>query len=215
MLRNFHTLTGCALAATDGEIGKVREMYFDDANWTMRYLVVTAGSWLTGRDVLIAPRALGEVDAQSGIIAVRLTQEQIRNAPSIDSDQPVSRHFEQQYFQHYGWDPYWAMPGGAGMMLVPSALAPAPAFAPPPESAEDHLPEPAGDPHLRSSQEVRKYEIRAQDGELGHVSDFVLDDADWRIRYLVIATRNWLPGKHVLLAPEWIESISFSKRRSS
>jgi hypothetical protein len=213
MLRNFNTLMGCTLAASDGEIGKVREMYFDDHEWTMRYLVVTAGSWLTGRDVLIAPRTLGEIDAQNSAITVNLTQEQVRSAPSIDTDQPVSRQFEARYYQHYGWDPYWVAPGGTGMMLVPSALAPAPAFAPPPEDAEnlesDVPPEPEGDPRLRSSHKVRGYGIHAQDGEFGHVSDFVIDDADWRVRYLVIATRNWLPGKHVLVAPEWIERISY------
>jgi len=220
MMRSFHTLMGCTLAASDGEIGKVREMYFDDEHWTVRYLVVTAGSWFTGRDVLIAPRSLGAVDAQGGAIAVHLTKEQVRDAPPIESDQPVSRQYEERYFQHYGWDPYWAMPGGMGMLMPTAVLNPA-AFADegsvrPREGEVSENPqpdapsEPAGDRHLRSSHEVRGYGIHAQDGELGHVSDFILDDADWRIRYLVIATRDWLPGRHVLVAPEWIETISFS-----
>lgn len=209
MLRNFNTLTGCTLAASDGEIGNVREMYFDDHEWTIRYLVVTAGSWLTGRDVLIAPRTLGAIDAQDSTIAVRLTREQVRNAPSIDTDQPVSRQYEERYHQYYGWDPYWAIPGGAGMGMigygVPTAYLPGDSK----DRQTEAPPEPDGDPHLRSSQKVRGYGIRAQDGELGHVSDFVIDDADWRVRYLAIATRNWLPGKHVLIAPDWIERISY------
>ncbi len=207
MLRNLKTLMGYTLAASDGEIGKVREMYFDDQSWKVRYLVVTAGSWLAGRDVLIAPRALGDIDEQNAAIAVHLTQEQVRDAPSIDSDPPVSRQDEQKYFQYYGWDPYWVMPGAVtGMigMAMPGVVSPP--LATQAEVSEKAEP---GDRHLRSSQKVQDYGIRAQDGELGHISDFVIDDADWSVRYLVVATRNWLPGKHVLLAPDWVELISF------
>ncbi len=210
MLRNLKTLKGCTLAASDGEIGKVQEMYFDDQSWEVRYLVVTAGSWLTGRDVLIAPRALGEIDEQNAAIAVHLTQDQVRHAPSIDSDHPVSRQYEQKYFQYYGWDPYWVVPGG-GMGMIGMGM---PAVVPTqPEVSENLQPEvePEGDRHLRSSREVQDYGICAQDGELGHISDFVIDDADWCVRYLVVATRNWLPGKHVLLAPDWVERISFEE----
>ncbi len=209
MLRNFNTLMGCTLAASDGEIGKVREMYFDDREWTMRYLIVRAGSWLTGRDVLIAPRTLGAIDAQNSTIAVSLTREQVRQAPAIDTDQPVSRQYEQRYYQYYGWDPYWAIPGGAGMGMIGYGM-PGAALAKDAENLEaDVPPEPQGDSHLRSSSKVRGYGIHAQDGEFGHVSDFVIDDSDWRVRYFVIATRNWLPGKHVLVAPDWIERISY------
>lgn len=206
MLRNLNSLRGCTLAATDGDIGKVREMYFDDAHWTMRYLVVTAGSWLTGRDVLITPQALGAVDAQSSEIQVKLTQEQVRQAPSIDTDKPVSRQYEELYYQHYGWQPYWLPPGPETGAWIPPPIPPPEAT----EAVEDKDPEPKGDQHLRSSQAMRHEGVRAQDGEVGQVSDFILDDSDWRIRYLVIDTGNWLPGKHVLLAPNWIEKIGAS-----
>lgn len=203
MLRNFKTLTGSTLAASDGEIGKIQEFYFDDEQWTVRYLVVRAGSWLNGRDVLITPEALGEIDSQSQSIAVRLTTEQVREAPPVETERPVSRQYEERYHQHYGSVPYWSH----GAMPDMAALFPTPVVAPDPASVSDQPAEPEGDPHLRSSEAVGSYKIRTPDGELGRVSDFVIDDTDWRIRYLVIATRDWLPGKHVLVAPEWIGAI--------
>ena len=218
MLRPFQTLRGCTLAASDGEIGKVSEFYFDDEHWTVRYFVVNTGSWLFEREVLIAPRALDEVDPQGGAIAVDLTREQVRDSPPLHSDKPVSRQHEEELHRYYGWDPYWAAPGGvAGIMLPPPALVPAPAFAPPPEASEDLGPDAQpeqrkGDPHLRSSAELMSgYTIHAQDGEIGRVEDFILDDRGWCVRYLVIHTGVWLLGKDALLAPEWIERISYER----
>ena len=208
MLRNFADFVGFTLAATDGDIGVAREVYFDDKTWQVRYLVVSAGSWIEGREVLIAPRALREIDQQSGVIRVDLTKEQVRNSPLIDSAKPVSRQYEQSYYDHYGWIPYWLDAGNMpGVMITPTVLPPPEAFEPP---AKIDGPK---DPHLRSSDEVGEYEIYSQDGEIGHVEDFVVDDEAWRIRYLVVATRNWFPGKRVLLSPDWIEEISVDDRQ--
>jgi sporulation protein YlmC with PRC-barrel domain len=205
MLRNFADFKGFALAASDGEIGTVREIYFDDKTWRVRYLVVRAGAWISGRDVLIAPQALLEIDEQGGVIRVDLTKEQVRNSPLIDSEKPVSRQYEQDYYDYYGWVPYWLDAGNIpGVMITPTILPPVALPVPVPEAkAGKHW-----DPHLRSGEEVSEYAIRAQDGEIGHVEDFVIDTEVWRIRYLVVVTRNWFPGKRVLLSPDWIEEIS-------
>lgn len=66
-----------------------------------------------------------------------------------------------------------------------------------------------GDSRLRSTREVEGYHIEASDGAIGHVQEFIVDDEEWIIRYVVIDTRNWLPGKKVLIAPEWIENIDW------
>ena len=220
MLRPFHTVRGCTLSASDGEIGKVHEFYFDDEHWTVRYFVVNTGSWLTGRTVLIAPRALGEVDAQGGAIAVNLTKEQVRHSPAIDSDKPVSRQHEEELHRYYGWDPYWVVPGavpGLWAPVPPSLSAMPSAAAAAPELCENLQPDvapeqPKGDPHLRSSAELMSgYKIHAQDGEIGRVEDFILDDESWRVSYLVVHTGVWFLGKDALLAPEWIEGISYER----
>ncbi len=69
-----------------------------------------------------------------------------------------------------------------------------------------------GDPHLRSTKEVEGYYIRATDGEIGHVEDFVVDDEEWAIRYVVVDTRNWLPGRKVLVSPRWISHLSWPQK---
>ena len=73
--------------------------------------------------------------------------------------------------------------------------------------------EKAWDPHLRSTHDVSGYHIQAADGEIGHVEDFIIDDETWAIRYLVIDTRNWWPGKKVLVSPQWIERVSWDESK--
>jgi hypothetical protein len=43
--------------------------------------------------------------------------------------------------------------------------------------------------------------------------DFIIDDQAWAIRYLVIDTHNWWPGKQVLIAPEWVENIDWDESK--
>jgi hypothetical protein len=65
------------------------------------------------------------------------------------------------------------------------------------------------DSHLRSTDEVTGYHIEASDGEIGHVADFLVDDETWAIRYLEVDTRNWWPGKKVLVSPHWLDNVSW------
>jgi hypothetical protein len=53
------------------------------------------------------------------------------------------------------------------------------------------------------------HRIQARDGEIGDVEDFVIDDDTWAIRYLIVDTGNWWPGKKVLISTPWIERISW------
>lgn len=195
MLRNFKNLHGATLDASDGEIGEVRELYFDDQEWKVRYFLVTTGSWLTGREVLIAPWVVGGIDETHGTLAVHLTQEEVRNSPPVESDKPVSRQYEEVMYKYYGWDPYWSFDGGMGFG-IPNQVAPA--VSTPPITT-----------HLRSSGELSGYKIHASDGELGKVEDFIIDDQSWTIRYLMIRPGNWPTQTHVLLSPEWIERVSY------
>ncbi|MBC8040397.1 MAG: PRC-barrel domain containing protein, partial [Opitutaceae bacterium] len=115
MLQNIKTLHGKKLAASDGDIGHVADFYFDDTSWAIRYLVANTANWLTGRLVLISPHALGLPDADSATIPVHLTRAQIENSPSIDTDKPVSRQYELDYYRYYGWPVYWDGGGSWGM----------------------------------------------------------------------------------------------------
>jgi hypothetical protein len=218
MLRTLSSLHGFTMGATDGDIGRVVDCYFDDQSWTVRHLVVDTGGWLEGRQVLLSPMSLRGVDWDNSRIAVNLTKAQIENSPSIDTDKPISRQREMEFYGYYGMPYYWTGPYRWGLSGAPFAQGGAAGIAPvPPASgtagARGGVPaeEPEGDPHLRSSGTVTGYYIRAGDGEIGHVEDFVVDDEDWAIRYLIVDTRNWLPGKHVLVSPDWIERISWAE----
>ena len=206
MLSKAKTLQGYSLQNIDDEtIGKVKEFYFDDQYWTVRYLVADTGNWLTGRRVLISPYALVAVNSDHQNIVVGLTKKQIEDSPSLDSDKPVSHQFEQAYYGHYGYPMYW---GG------PYTWGPSPYLVRDPEQWKTSTQrEKASDAHLRSTYSVSGHHIQALDGELGHVEDFIIDDETWTIRYLIVDTHNWWPGKKVLVSPQWIERVSWGERK--
>jgi hypothetical protein len=82
MLLDAKRLEGYALRATDGEIGKVKDLYFDDRQWKIRYAVANTGNWLPGRKVLVAPNWISYVDWKERKITVKLDQKTIEEAPS-------------------------------------------------------------------------------------------------------------------------------------
>jgi len=181
-------LVGCTVRAKDGGIGRVEEFYFDNHKWIIRYMVVDTGRWLQGRQVLISTAALKRPEWKSRAFPVNLTKQQVRNSPSIDTDKPVSRQHEAELHGYYNWPIYW----GLGLSAPTEKLA---------------------DPNLRSTRQVTGYHIQAMDGEIGHVQDFIVDDETWAIRYVVVNTQNWLPGKKVLVSPAWIRRVSWDKSK--
>ena len=224
MFYKVKDLEGYKIHATDGELGAVHEIYFDDHEWRIRYFVVETGPWLFGRKVLIAPESVTGVDQDGHRVVVNLTREQVKNSPDITTDAPVSRQHEASLARYYGWPEYW-VPGTVPMrtgLLYPFSVpygyvgAPAVPITPEPDdTAVDKEIEEVKDAQrestLRSSRAVSGYHIAATDGAIGHLDDFIIDDANWFIRYLVVDTGRWLSGRKVLLAPEWIESISWDE----
>jgi len=212
MLHKIKDLIGCKLGATDGEIGTVKDFYFDDRSWRVRFLVVDTGTWLTGRSVVLAPEAFGDrsrgrVPEKNGVIPVNLNRRQIEDSPGLDLHRPVSRQHEEAYYRHYGWPLYrTADPmGGAGAM-PPVVNAPMLVAAP----GEDRA-GPQVDVHLRSMSEVTGYGIRATDEEIGKVADFVVDDRSWHIEKMVVETGHWFSGKEVLVRSENIERVCYAE----
>jgi uncharacterized protein YrrD len=205
MLYTAKTLRGYKLASLDGEIGSVKEFYFDDRHWTVRYLVADTGNWLPGRKVLISPYALNNVIKGEEDLSVALTKKQIENSPSLDSHKPVSRQFEDDYYGYYGWPTYWSGSSVWGdYHYIERNRNKWGEFT---KGAKEW------DRHLRSTHEVAGYHLQALDGEIGHVSDFIIDDETWAIRYLIINTGNWWPGKKVLVSPHWIERVSWNESK--
>jgi uncharacterized protein YrrD len=200
MLKHINELYGDKLAAVDGDIGRVRDVYFDDKTWAIRYLVADTGSWLTERLVLLSPHAFATLSAHGRTLDVKLTRKQIEDSPSIELHKPVSRDFEIEYHRYYGWPAYWndGILWGSGQ---PEAL-------PLPKEALEVRPKRHGsDEHLRSTRAVAGYHIRTTDGVIGHVTDFLVDDMSWAIRKLVVAAGHWYSGKEVLISTSKIDGI--------
>ncbi len=207
MLRSIKQLHGRKLGASDGEIGHVKDFYFDDQSWAVRYVVVDTGSWLTGRTVLISPHAFGPLQQDGNALLVHLTREQIENSPPIYAHEPLSRQYEVAYFQHYGWPSYWEGSELGGFGLFPMA-------SPVPHDTRATVGsggENVGDPHLRSAHAVVGYAVQGHDGEVGYVADFMMGEGIWRISLLLVETGHWLAGKKIALPTSQVDRISYDE----
>lgn len=210
MLRSVQQLCGDKLGASDGEIGQVKDLYFDDQNWAIRYLVADTGSWLPGRKVLLSPHSLGRLDPTGKVLRVNLTRKQIENSPSIESHKPVSRQYEEEYYRYFGWPYYWQGDALWGMSGFPILELPANPL--PRETAIASAPQPQrADAHLRSTQAVNGYHIEASDGTIGHICDFIMDDRSWAIGQLVIKTGHRFSGKEVQIPTHQVDRISYEE----
>ena len=222
MLRSMKELEGYTIHATDGTIGHVRDFYFDDESWVVRYFVVDTGAWLRSRKVLISPIAVGHAKWSERALYVSLTKAQVRNSPDIDTELPVSRQQEAQHLRHYGYPYYWGGTGLWGGVDNPSmmpitgydgfALTP---HAQPTEAEKACADAEAArhqndDPHLRSCKAVTGYHMEATDGGIGHVQGMLIDEDNWAVRYLIVDTSNWWLGHQVLIAPQRIQEVSWS-----
>lgn len=224
MLRQTKDLQDLAIHATDGAIGDVKDLYFDDEAWAIRYLVVDTGSWLFSRKVLISPIAAGKADWLSKTLPVSLTREQVKNAPDIDTDKPLTRQHESSYLDYYNYPYYWGGMGLWGSAAYPSMLmsgyggddagAGINAETDRVQAIRQDR-ERDADPHLRSCKAVAGYHIVAIDGEIGHVQGLLVDEDSWAIRYLVVRTSNWWMGHEVLLAPQSIRQMSWAEQTVS
>ncbi|MBD3422190.1 MAG: PRC-barrel domain containing protein [Chitinivibrionales bacterium] len=206
MLRSSNSLTGLTVNARDGEIGSISDLYIDGLTWEVRYVIVESGPWLLQKHVLISPVSFREPGESE--IAVELTKEQVKNSPSVDTKQPVSRQKERELHTHYGWPYYWESAPYLGTTSVPMESPVAQSLF---EKTQEDLKHRRKDQNdLRSVEALEGYHLRACDEETGHVEDFIVDTQQWVMRYLIIDTRNWVAGKRVLISPAWISDISWN-----
>jgi hypothetical protein len=197
-----------SISATNGVIGQVKDFYFDDDAWVIRYLVVETGAWLSSRRVLISPIAIGRPNWSEKSLPVSITQEQVKNSPDIDTDKPVSRQHEMGYLGYFGYPNYWGGGGLWGAGFYPDMLQ-AGLGNDGSSSASHSTRSQQDDPNLRSGNAIMKYYVHATDGDIGHVQALIVDEETWAIRYLVVNTRNWWLGHQVLIAPEWIDNVDW------
>ena len=210
MIRSVKGLEGFVIGAVNGTIGKVTDFYFDDEAWVIRYAVVDTSAWL-GREVLLSPYSMGEPDWGREVLPVTVTMEQVKNSPGVDTDEPITRQYEKSYLGYYGYPYYW---GGSGLwgehdhpgVLTSSSAGGYRGYLPAPSTNAAHA-----DPHLRSCNAMTGHHLHATDGEIGRIQGFLVDDQSWSIRFIIVNSTNWWLGHHVLVSPEWIRNINWSR----
>jgi hypothetical protein len=215
MLRSMKDMEHYTIGATDGIIGRVKDFYFDDEAWVIRYLVVDASEGQPQRKVLISPISIGQPNWSEKILPIALTRTQVAQSPDIDTDKPVSRQQEMGYLGYFGYGAYWGGGGLWGAGLYPDVLQAglqnrgtrtdkSAGYAGAVVGQHQH-----DDPHLRSGNAVMRYYVHASDGDIGHVEGFLVDEKSWAIRYLIVNTSNWWLGHEVLIAPQWIDDVDW------
>lgn len=209
MLREASTFNGYAIEASDGPIGTVSDLLFEDVGWAVRWLVVDTGAWRSGRKVLLPRSALGQFDKTLRCLPVKLTAQQVKNSPAVDTNQPVSRQIETQVYNHYGWVPHWA--GNFNMSAIATPFV-VPLWSAPHDALSNRAKPGEGNPYLRSVAALIGYHVYAYDGHIGHADDFLLDDASWNIRYIVVDTRTWRHGENVLVSSRSVCEIDWTNR---
>lgn len=195
MLHTLSELVGYSVHSTDGEVGNVKNFFFDDITWEIRYLVVDVGSWLERRDVVLAISTVEQPNRKKKSFNVRLTKEQVQNSPDVDTEKPVSRQQEIAMEEYFGKLAAWVHHNLDWGAPIPTG-----------RKYPVHTKE---DPHLRSVRDLFGYEIRGTDGEIGRLEGFIMDDASWHIGYLDIKAGEWLLDRSVLIPTRWIESVSW------
>ncbi|MEZ5292298.1 MAG: PRC-barrel domain-containing protein [Vicinamibacterales bacterium] len=215
MLRRADDITHLRAVGVDGDIGRVRDLYFDDDRWVVRYLVVGTGGWL-GPDVLLSPVMVSGVDWARHRLRFALTRDEVARGPSINLVRPVSRRDETRYYAYFGFAPYWTDTG-----IWPQAAAPgifadeaaatraraAASLAPPRAPADAEA-----EAHLHSARAVTGYDIAAADGRIGHFHGFLVDEDSWAIRYLEVTTGHWIGRTAVAVAREALGHVDWPER---
>lgn len=216
MRTTFGSLKHYAMAGTDGELGKIKDLYFDDSSWTVRYLVVDTGNWLTGRRVLLSPESITHIDHMNRVVNVGLTRDKIAEAPPVDSHIPVTRQATLAMDQFYGWHHTW-ISGGLIDFQVPTAnygpLVTPPAL--PEEVQAAWTARRSLDPNLQSLNDVNGYSIEPADSDdkLASFADAVINESTWRIPYVVVDVGNWFADKHVVLPVHRVRHLDGHRQR--
>lgn len=217
MLKNLKKIINFKIQAmgSNDTFGKVKDIYFDDEKWAVRYLVVDTGSWLSERLTLVSPYNLIDIDWEEGIVWTDLTKKQIEGGPLAKLNKAVSRLYEAQYNSYYELPDYWS--NGFGVEI--DGLWAGRYYPHRPEMLEtynsDFNYESENEEHLCSMEEILGYHIEAVgDDDFGVVADFILDAASWALRYIVIDTHQFWPGgKKILFSPVWMEKFDRSHKK--
>lgn len=205
MLRSLNEIMRFQLLGIDKKIGRCKDFLFDDKLWVIRYIVADSKEWLSkDRKVLISTISLREPYWEQYQFPLDLTRSKIENSPLLGEHQKISHQYETELFEYYGYAYYWMNEGlwrtsPSPMPLVETQLS------------KDNSKIKSEDWHLRSTDEVKKFKIYTTDQQVAHIDDFILNDDNWTISYIVIDTRLWVPGgRKVLISHKCIDAVNWA-----
>jgi hypothetical protein len=207
MLLRLNDLRSYTILAADGEIGQVFGFYFDQRSWTVRFMVVDGKDQLRRR-LLVSPLVVTGIDPEEMTISLRLDRETLANSPDLGLEQPPTPEEEEQLLSYFQLPMYWAVDDES---LGTGSLAALPMVDLAQEIADQLTPgEDEANRRLRSTREIQGYNLQARDGVAGSLADFIVNDEDWSILYLIVEASG-IGTKYVLLSPQWIESVSWEE----
>jgi hypothetical protein len=206
MLIEASELISYAIEAEDGDLGRCKDILVDDRSWNIRYLVGDTRKWLPGRKVLLPPSKVKEPDFSLRKLPLVLNKEQVKASPPLEEKAPVSRQYEIMWFDYYGISHYWLEEDKIGMTENPTAIPIAKRESSTAGEAQEEI-------HLLSVKEIMGRGIAATDGDIGHVADFLADVRAWKLRYVIVDTRNWLPGRQVCISVSCVEWMDQMKEK--
>jgi hypothetical protein len=196
MIFRLTELIKYVVRAKDGIIGEVEDFYFDAFEWRLRYLVIAGNEEMDRRKLLISTVALDRPDYENSQLDIDLSKEIVKNSPEVTLDRPITREEEVALHSYYQWPFYWE---AAGVSAYPFIEMVSDMKKQEAEADNVHL--------LRSATQLLSLSIQARDGSIGYVDDFLIEDEQWNMLYLVVDTGTWLPGRKVLISPQWIKKI--------
>jgi uncharacterized protein YrrD len=204
MLRHANKIVGCEIASSDGLVGSVDDILFDNGSWTFLYLVADVGQWLSGRLVLLSFETVEHIDESRRELRVQLTRRAIELSPDVSTRNPISMEAELLLGKYW----QWTAPSVMRLSRTIGQGIAAEATLPEKQKVEREV-----ESHLRSVHEIEGYHIEAPDGDIGHLTDLVIDDSTWQIQYLVVNTGNWLFQRKVLIPCTSLENIRWADRK--
>lgn len=175
-------LLGYKISAIDGEIGKVKEFYFDEMSWTIRYIIVETGSLFFGRKVMISTQAIIDAQWETEHLLTNMTIQQIETSPKVEDGKQLTRGQEILLNQHYNWKSYWDV----SIQKIADG----------------------SNSYLFHTNDLTGYQLIASDGQVGSIKDFIVDKTSWKINSIVIDAFKTTPAREIVLSPRWIKEIN-------
>ncbi|GAB3060809.1 PRC-barrel domain-containing protein [Virgibacillus ainsalahensis] len=197
--------------ASDGEVGKIKDLYFDDKEWSIRYAVIDTRKWLPGRKVLLSPSSFVNLNEAKENLEVEYDKEKVRNSPAIPEGQSLSYEAENSLIGYYGWSRYWMSNAmwGAGENPITSSFYQGDSME---KQIQRDIPQSSTEMayNLRSEDETMGFKVHANNGKIGIVVDMVYDDEYWNIKYIVVqSNESYVNEKYFIFTRKKIESVDW------